>query len=125
MSSSFYLFFNLALKSNLVLAQNNRAAICLFDRKTSSVSKKEINKLIGAADFLTVRWSKELRENIDEADYLVLSKGGLGRVEQDIIIRFLKNGGGLILFLPKHYDEGFLKKVGLRTYDIYGGNLAV
>ncbi|MDP8252931.1 MAG: cellulase family glycosylhydrolase [Candidatus Kaelpia aquatica] len=122
---SFLIILSLVSKSNLVLAQNNKNVLCLFDKKSSSVSKGEINKFLKAAEFSSVKWSKELEEHIAEIDYLVLSKGKLENEEQDIIVRFLRSGGGLVLFLSKEHDEAFLKEIGLRRYDIYGDNLAV
>ncbi|MDP8216893.1 MAG: cellulase family glycosylhydrolase [Candidatus Kaelpia imicola] len=122
---SFLFVFGLVSEFNLISAQNNRSALCLFNKENSSVSKKEISKFLKAAQFSSLRWSKELEEYLYEVDYLILSKGSLENREQDIILEFLKSGGGLVLFLPKAYDEAFLKEIGLRTYDIYGDDLSV
>ncbi|MCG2713063.1 MAG: hypothetical protein L6416_12180, partial [Candidatus Omnitrophica bacterium] len=114
------LTINWGFRFNLFAEKKDVKFYSLFDEDTSSVSKGEIIKMLGFFKYFRADWKSEVSEELSDYDYIILSKGGLSEEEESLIFDFLKNGGGLILFLPKSYNEEFLKRLGVRTYDIRG-----
>lgn len=90
------------------------SAICIFDPSSSLISEQELKKF--TALFGKVKWVENVSEDIKGYKYLILSKGNLSSREKAIIYNFLKNGGGLALFIPRSYDEKFYNKLGVYTY---------
>ena len=121
----FFLIIHGDAKFKFTLPKKEAKTICLYDEKTSLISKQEIVKFSKYFDKSCADWKQALKDGLENYDYLILSKGGLSAFEKDIILKFLKTGGGLILFLSKNYDEEFLKKIGIRTYKIYGDDLRI
>jgi len=121
----FFLIIHSEARFKFTLPQEKIKFICLYGEKTSSVSKEEIFKFLDSSEKFHAEWEKTIKNDLKNYDYLILSKGKLSKFEKNAIFKFLKTGGGLVLFLPKDYDEGFLKKIGIKTYKIYGDNLKV
>ncbi|MDP8234517.1 MAG: cellulase family glycosylhydrolase, partial [Candidatus Saelkia tenebricola] len=113
------------VKFKISSAEKETKLICLYDETTSAVSKGEITKLLNSFNESHIDWKKILKDDLENYDYLVLSKGNLTQTEEEIIFKFLKSGAGLVLFLPKIYNDDFLKKIGIRTYKIYGDDLRI
>jgi hypothetical protein len=78
------------------------------------ISEQELRKFTGF--FGKVKWVKRIDRNITGYKFLILSRGNLSVGEKNIIYNFLKGGGGLILFVPKSYDEKFYNRLGIYTY---------
>jgi hypothetical protein len=119
-----FFFFNVNFPK-IADALNTKNAVCLFEKNSSGVSKKELKEFLREANFKQVEWYKDLRENMVDIDFLILSKSSLTLEEESITLDFLKSGGGLVLFLSDGYRESFLKELGIKRYSIYGENLNI
>lgn len=90
------------------------STICVFDSSTSSIEKEELEKF--TKFFGKVKWMKTLDDRIKRFEFLILCKSNLTLKEKNILLEFLKNSGGFVLFLPRIYDEKFYNQLGIYTY---------
>lgn len=114
----FFLLLQGDIRVEIELPRRNVSVLCLYEPATSWVSKTEIFKLLKGFGDARADWAKEIERNLNGYQFIILSKGNLSKREQDLIYKFLRKGGGLILFLPKSYQEEFFRRIGLRFYEI-------